>query len=194
MLLARGLSCERSRRQLFSALDVELGPGQLLQVRGRNGSGKTTLLRILMGFFTDFEGEIEWDLESPPLFLGHSPGVNPRMTVVENIRWLCLMQDTEVTDGEIDRVLVVLGLEGYQDSFCSGLSEGQRKRVNLARFFLCDNPCWIMDEPFSSIDAAGFDHLQERMQSHLQAGGGILLTSHQTLTLESEIRMLDLTP
>ena len=72
MLQASGLRCERDRRQLFSDLAVQLSPGEMLQVKGKNGSGKTTLLKILVGLFTDFEGDISWDLERPPLYLGHS--------------------------------------------------------------------------------------------------------------------------
>ena len=179
MLRASGLCCERDRRQLFSALDVSLDAGQLVQVTGRNGSGKTTLLKILSGLYTDFEGEVAWSIDRPPLYLGHSPGVNPRLTVTENLNWLCHLQDTDPAAGDLDDVLSVLGMAGYQDTLCHNLSEGQRKRVNLARFLLCENACWIMDEPFSSIDTAGLRYLEDRMQGHLERGGGIILTSHQ---------------
>ncbi|MBT4163002.1 MAG: cytochrome c biogenesis heme-transporting ATPase CcmA [Gammaproteobacteria bacterium] len=192
MLQAISLHCDRSRRQLFTALDISVAPGQLLQVRGPNGSGKTTLLKILVGLYTDYRGDIEWSLDRPPLYLGHSPGVNSRMTVVENLKWLCQLQGEHCDDQSIDLVLDALGLHGYQETNCSSLSEGQRKRVNLARFFLVNNPCWVMDEPFSSIDVLGFEHLQQRMQEHLSAGGAIILTSHQELTLDAEIRMLEL--
>lgn len=194
MLRATGLSCERDRRQLFSALAVSLDPGQVLQVTGANGSGKTTLLKMLVGLYTEFEGDIAWSLERPPLYLGHSPGVSPRMTVSENLVWLCSLQNTRVSDTEIDPVLSALGLAGYQDNFCQNLSEGQRKRVNLARFMLCENPCWVMDEPFSSIDTAGLSYLESEMQRHLAQGGGIILTSHQSLAINSDLRQLALTP
>ena len=72
------------------------------------------------------------------------------------------------------------------------LSEGQRKRVGLARFFLCHNPCWIMDEPFSAIDPVGLASLQQVMEAHLHEGGAIILTSHQQLPLDGPAKYLDL--
>jgi len=194
MLRASGLSCARDRRHLFTALDVSLDAGQLVQVTGRNGSGKTTLLKILTGLYTEFEGEVTWSIERPPLYLGHSPGVNPRLTVTENLGWLCHLQDTDAALADIDEVLDVLGMAGYQDTYCHNLSEGQRKRVNLARFLLCENPCWIMDEPFSSIDSTGLRYLEEKMQAHLEQGGGIILTSHQRPMFAVDIDQVALTP
>ena len=191
MLQAEGLSCERSRRRLFSGLQVSLAAGELLHVRGANGSGKTTLLRILMGLYTDYEGDIDWQLEKPPLYMGHSPAINARLTVEENVRWLCSLQDVDVADAALDESLSAIGLGGYQDTNCSQLSEGQKKRVNLVRFFLCENPCWIMDEPFSALDVAGFDYLQQAIQRHLDGSGAIVLTSHQETTIASA-RFLEL--
>lgn len=194
MLHATGLGCERDRRQLFSALDFSLAPSQVLQVTGPNGSGKTTLLKILMGLYTEFEGEVDWALEQSPLYLGHRPSVSPRLTVIENLDWLCGLYDRQVDENDMDEVLAALGLDGYQDTFCNSLSEGQRKRVNLARFILCPNKCWIMDEPFSSIDTLGLGYLQDRMQDHVAGGGSIILTSHQALTLDTQIHRLELNP
>ena len=194
MLQATGLSCRRSRRPLFSDLTVSLSEGEVLHVRGANGSGKSTLLRILMGLFTDYEGSVDWELERAPLYLGHKSAIKLRLTVQENIRWLCELQDIEVASSDIDRVLALLGLAGYQETPCARLSEGQRKRVGLARFFLCHNPCWIMDEPFSAIDPVGLASLQQVMEAHLHEGGAIILTSHQQLPLDGPAKYLDLSP
>ena len=194
MLQATGLSCRRSRRPLFSELTVSLSEGEVLHVRGANGSGKSTLLRILMGLFTDYEGSVDWELERAPLYLGHKSAIKLRLTVQENIRWLCELQDIEVASSDIDRVLALLGLAGYQETPCARLSEGQRKRVGLARFFLCHNPCWIMDEPFSAIDPVGLASLQQVMEAHLHEGGAIILTSHQQLPLDGPAKYLDLSP
>ena len=179
---------------MFSALDVSLVPGQVLQVTGQNGSGKTTLLKILVGLYTDFEGEVSWSLDQAPLYLGHSPSVSARLTVVENLHWLCALQDQAVDEARMDSVLASVGLAGYQDTYCKNLSEGQRKRVNLARYLLCSNPCWIKDEPFSSIDTAGLAYLQARMAGHLDDGGAIILTSHQKPDLDRELTILELMP
>lgn len=192
MLQVRGLSCERGDRQLFAGLSFSLSSGEILQFTGSNGSGKTTLLKMLMGLFTDYSGEIDWSLDKPPLYLGHRPGLSDRLTVLENLRWLCALQGIEPAPADLDNALELIGLAGYQDTACGSLSEGQRKRVNLSRFLLCDNPCWIMDEPFSAIDRSGLTFLETRMQAQLAAGGAILLTSHQALELDAKITRVEL--
>ena len=77
--MTEALSCERGGRTLFDALDLDLSAGQVLQIQGGNGSGKTTLLKILMGLYQDYSGNIDWNLEQAPLYLGHRPGVSDRL-------------------------------------------------------------------------------------------------------------------
>jgi len=192
MLQATGLGCQRSRRCLFSDLSISLDYGELLHIRGINGSGKSTLLRILMGLYTDFEGEVEWRLERAPLYIGHKTAVNLRLTVKENIQWLCRLQDFDAGPSDIEEVLAQIGLAGYKDMPCGRLSEGQRKRVGLARFFLCQNVCWIMDEPFSAIDTSGVSFLYTAMEAHVGAGGSVILTSHQDVLLDVPVKHLEL--
>jgi heme exporter protein A len=192
MLQVRGLSCERGRRQLFSALDFSLGAGQLLQIVGNNGSGKTTLLKILIGLYTDFDGEVDWSIDQPPLYFSHRPGLKNELTVLENLRWLCVLQGLDPTQTQIDHTLEIMGLAGYQDTLCANLSEGQRKRVGLARFWLSENACWVMDEPFSSIDVTGLARLQTCLQEQADRGGSVIFTSHQPVSATAHIEVLDL--
>ena len=134
MLQASQLSCEREYRLLFDQLSFELMPGEVLRGLGPNGSGKTTLLRILCGLFSDFEGQVSWDDSESMLYLGHAPGVKNNLTVLENLRWLVTLgQDTAVAEQDLYAALAEVGLTGFEDVFCSSLSAGQRKRVNLAR-------------------------------------------------------------
>jgi heme exporter protein A len=84
-----------------------------------------------------------------------------------------------------------VGLQGYANVPCSNLSEGQRKRVGLARLYAFRNTVWILDEPFSAIDQAGLTSLEAKIQQHANQGGLVLLTSHQPLRLNG-VRQLSL--
>ena len=186
------LSCERGQRLLFSNLSFQLRAGELLQIRGVNGAGKTTLLRILCGLYSEFEGEVDWSVESYPLYLGHKPGVKDLLTTSENIIWLCGLHKVSVGRDKINEVLSMVGLRGYEDVACGNLSEGQRKRVNLARFYLLDNPVWLLDEPLSAIDMEGVVRFEAMMGEHVKSGGAIVFTSHQSIDVGAEVKFLDL--
>jgi len=192
MLQTSKLSCERERRLLFENLTFSVAPGEILRIEGSNGTGKTTLLRILCGLYQEYSGEVAWDLDDYPLFIGHRPGVKDLLTAAENLRWLANLYGAEVTDAAVADALLRVGLEGFENAPCGALSEGQRKRVNLSRLYLLSSPAWILDEPFSSIDVDGVEGLQRLMSEHLVGGGMILLTSHQSMNLDREVRSIRL--
>jgi heme exporter protein A len=192
MLQVQDLYCERQRRILFERLSFSVRPGELLQIKGSNGSGKTTLLKILTGLYEDYTGEVDWDLTSWPLFVSHKPGVKDQLTALENLEWLAGLHQGAVDRLEVDRALLAVGLAGYQDVLCGTMSEGQRKRVNLARLFFVNSPAWILDEPLSAIYVEGVRLLQERIGSHLDDGGLVIVTSHQPLDVAHDVRYLDL--
>ncbi|MFT4720493.1 MAG: heme exporter protein A [Candidatus Azotimanducaceae bacterium] len=192
MLTVSQLTCERDHRYLFEDLSFVVGAGELLQIEGGNGAGKTTLLRILGGLYTDFSGSVNWDLTSQPLYLGHKPGVKDLLSARENLTWLAGLQQAGIDVATVDQALAEVGLRGYEEVLCGAMSEGQRKRVNLARLYLLQAQAWILDEPFSAIDRQGVERLEARMQAHIDTGGVLIVISHQTLSGVTPMRSLRL--
>ena len=192
MLQVQNAGCERDGRPLFEGLSFSLAPGDLLQVVGGNGSGKSTLLRVLLGLYTDYQGDIEWSVDEAPLYLGHRLGIKQSLTVIENLRWFGVLRDAQVDEVRIDEAVYKLGLAGFEDSLCAHLSEGQRKRVALGQFLIMDNPCWVMDEPFSAIDAEGLSFLMAILQDHLNVNGGIIISTHQPISIDRPVNTLAL--
>ena len=192
MLQVENAGCERDGRQLFEDLSFSLATGELLQIVGGNGSGKSTLLRVLLGLYTDCQGDINWSVDEAPLYLGHRLGIKQSLTVIENLRWFGVLREVPVSQDRIDEAVYKLGLTGFEDSLCAHLSEGQRKRVALGQFLIMDNPCWVMDEPFSAIDADGLSFLMAILQEHLDVNGGIIISTHQPITIDRPINTLAL--
>lgn len=192
LLEARSLACERDGRRLFADLSFSIPPGGTLQVTGGNGSGKTTLLRILAGLFTDFDGEVERRADEAPLYLGHRPGVKSDLTVAENLTWLTGLRGARAEGRALADALDALGLAGWEDCRCGRLSEGQRRKVALAPLFLCADPLWILDEPFSALDAGGIELLREGMRAKAAAGGGVVFSSHRDAGPADGLRTLAL--
>lgn len=183
MLDARNLCCERNDRPLFSGLSLAVRPGDLVQVTGGNGAGKTTLLHLLAGLTSPESGEVRWQgaplsevretFHSQLLWLGHQPGIKARLSARENLGFY--------HPACPDEALRLLGLQGEEDRPVYQLSAGQQRRVALARLWLSRAPLWILDEPFTAIDAAGVALLTRRLEQHAREGGAAILTSHQPL-------------
>ena len=185
MLQAKQLTCERDHRVLFHELSFTLDRGTAMQVGGMNGAGKTTLLRILAGLYEDFDGEVEWDLEHYPLFSGHRPGVNDLMTARENLLWAASLYSQDVSSSDIDEALSQVSLGSHEDVLCVAMSEGQRRRVGLARLYLLYNPVWILDEPLTAIDRDGVGRITQRINEHLTDGGVLVFASHHEVAIEN---------
>ncbi len=198
LLELRNLGCERDERLLFSGLDVQLFPGDVVQIGGSNGTGKTTLLRALAGISTDYHGQIRyagqtlpeavWEFAGDSLYLGHLPGIKKALTPTENLEWYKAQSGAAVS---INDALAAVGLYGYEDTLCYQLSAGQLRRVALARLHLSRARIWILDEPFTAIDKLGVSQLEALIAQQSAKGGVVILTSHQDLSLP-QLRMVNL--
>ncbi len=176
MLHAERLTCIVDDRPLFAALTLSLAAGELLQVAGDNGAGKTSLLRILCGLARPESGVVSWQglplakvresFHRQLLWLGHKPGVNAALTADENLRFFFPASRLQ----QRESALAAVGLAGYEDLPLSQLSAGQQRRVALTRLWLTDAPLWILDEPFTALDATAMETLTRRLEQHARQG------------------------
>ncbi|WP_170132158.1 cytochrome c biogenesis heme-transporting ATPase CcmA [Arenicella xantha] len=188
-LLVERLRCVRGERELFSDLTFSVNAGMCLHVLGANGSGKSSLLRILCGLRRADEGEVYW--QDQPIvgnteflatsgFIGHTDGLKSELTAIENLRWYQHLANQKGED-ELDDCLEKLGILRCADLVTGQLSFGQRRRLAFARLLLAPQKLWILDEPFTGIDVNGRKTIESLCVAHLQAGGSIIMTHHQSL-------------
>ena len=190
LLTAQSLGLVRGGRELFCELSVEVHGGQLWHIEGPNGAGKTSLLRILCGLSRyGFEGEVLRSVT--PLYLGHQPAVKALLSPRENLQWH-VSGEGLYRDERIDIALGRVGLCGYEDVPSHTLSAGQHRRVNLARLFLSSARLWLLDEPFTAIDRQGVNETQSLLASHVDGGGAVVMTSHQSLQVKCKVHTLSL--
>ncbi len=195
------LECIRGDRLLFGGLAFALGAGEIVQVEGANGAGKTSLLRILCGLARPTAGEVRWqgtDIRAQRAgygrvvaYVGHAAGVTERLSGIENLRYAARMAGTgaEGTSAALERV----GLADCGELPVRALSAGQRRRVALARLLLLPARLWLLDEPFTALDAGGRALVERLLSEHLRGGGLAVLTSHQPLSVEgSPLRSVNL--
>lgn len=189
MIEASHLTCVRGSRRLFHALSFSLQPGELLHVQGPNGSGKTSLFRILAGLAVPHAGKVLWqgrpiadqreEYASGMLYLGHQPAVKDALGVMENLQVSCRLGGIEATLASLKQALDAVGLSACARLPARVLSQGQRRRLALARLWLGERPLWLLDEPYTALDAKATQMLEQRIMQHQSAGGMVILTSHQ---------------
>lgn len=203
MLEVSNLACSRGDHQLFSGLSFTLHQGQIMQVQGENGSGKTSLLRTLCGFLMPDEGKISWrgedvrDLDeeyyAEMLYLGHLNAIKDELSALENLRISAGLSGVELDEREAMAALRRIGLRGREMLPTKVLSQGQRRRVALARLLVSDAKLWILDEPLTALDVGAVALVQELIAEHLARQGMVIFTTHQPLQVAGmEMRSLSL--
>ena len=191
MLEASNLECVRGERRLFAGVGFRLERGEMLYLQGKNGSGKTSLLRMLCGLTPPADGEIFWrgapirklgdEFRADLCYLGHHNAIKEELTPLENLLASAKLAEESLDDDSALDALEQVGLRGREDLACRYLSQGQKRRVALARLVHERRALWILDEPYVALDPAAVELVAGLIGAHLQRGGLAVLTTHQTV-------------
>jgi heme exporter protein A len=197
VLEALSVGCVRGERRLFSGVGFTLAPGRLMRVAGANGSGKTSLLRILCGLLTPDEGEVRWnsaaigsqrdDYHRSLAYIGHLNGLKDELSPLENLEIGATLAGNPAGPDARIAALDAFGLASSADAAVRHLSQGQRRRVALARLALSAAvPLWILDEPFTALDAQAVKRLGDLIAAHVRTGGMVVLTTHMEVPIAAD--------
>jgi heme exporter protein A len=189
------LACRRGEQSLFEGLDLRVASGECLHVRGANGAGKTSLLRQVAGLSTPTAGEVRWNAtaigacrdayRSALVYVGHAAGTKGELSALENLRFAAALDGVELDEDDAAAALDRVGLGGREDLPVRDMSQGQRRRVALSRLVWRKAPLWVLDEPLTALDAPAVDLLGALLQSHVDQGGLVVMTSHQPLPVRA---------
>ena len=206
-LVAHDLKLDRGARSIIDGLSFVIEAGQALILRGANGSGKTSLLRILAGLTLPDAGVIKWNGEplkalsakwrAAALYLGHTNALKDDLSAHENLVDALEIDGVTATPVAQLASLEKVGLLDCRGVLARRLSQGQKRRVGLARLFLAltDAPhkqLWLLDEPTNALDADGVLLFTDLIRAHLERGGIACIATHLALDLALPVKEISL--
>ena len=204
-LVLNQLSRRVGQQTLLQNLNLEVAPGEILALLGPSGCGKSTTLRCIAGLDQVSSGRIELAGETitalPPAqrnvaMVFQSYALYPHLSVAKNLSLgleLRRVPRAEI-DGEVQRVLALLQLDGCRDRKPAELSGGQRQRVALARALLRKPALFLLDEPMSNLDAQLREELRGELRGILHSTGAPVVyvthDQHEAMGLADRIAVL----
>ena len=200
-LTAEKIHVWRGDRHVLRGVSFAARPGCLLHVHGPNGTGKTTLLRVLCGLLRPESGVVRWggdpietirsEYQRAMTYASHEAALKGDLTALENLRYAVGLK-RRVPDAQLRTTLERTGVGLCADLPARVLSAGQRRRVAMARVLAMRSTLWLLDEPYTNLDAKGGDLLTALLDEHVGAGGIALVVAHHALPLSGAVDRLEL--
>ena len=195
MILVKDLSIERSNKKIFENVNLSLGSGKIILLKGKNGSGKTTLLKALLNLIEPSSGSIYWkgkllkknlyNFFNHVTYIADKTSSLSKLSVKENIKIWKKIFLSNISNSQVENVLKTLKLETYLDQKVNSLSFGETKKLEFLRLIIENKKIWILDEPLSNLDNESIDVIAQTFEDHRSKEGSIIFSSHQ----ESEINV-----
>ncbi len=185
MIEAHALGKRFGEKRVLRGVDLELPRGGFAVVTGPNGSGKTTLLRICAGLAIPSEGRLDVDATRAQIgYLGHEPLVYRELTSLENLELYGRLYRVPERRERIGMLLERFGLWDVRHERVATYSRGMTQRLALCRVLLHDPTLLVLDEPYTALDAAGAQLLDEQLRE-LRGERTFLVSTHDPAHVES---------
>lgn len=181
--------------RILDGIDLSIKPGSIVRIAGKSGAGKSTLLKLLMRY---------WDVDNGQVALSEHDIKRINTTSLRNMQ-SAMSQETFLFDGTIRENLLIAKSDASDDELRDALAKaslidlvdrlphdidtplgdlgdslsgGERQRLGLARVFLHNAPCMLLDEPTSNLDSLNEAAVLKALSEN-RAGKTIVLVSHR---------------
>lgn len=192
MLNVKELEKSYGGRRVLNGLSFEVKEGEIVGLLGPNGAGKTTAFYMVMGLIKPDKGHVifkDQDVTEKPIserarmgmgYLAQEPSIFRHLTVEENI--LCILETLSLTrierESRLEKLLHELHLERLAKKKASGLSGGERRRLEITRALVTNPSFLLLDEPFANIDPIAVHDVKEMIRHLAKKNISILITDH----------------
>ena len=171
----KGITKNFDNQQVLRGIDLNIYENEFLTLLGPSGCGKTTILRIIAGFEEPSKGEVLFngiDIAKVPPYkreintVFQKYALFPFLNVHDNVAFGLNIKkvDRSIVNQKVDKMLRLVGLEGFGERDVTLLSGGQQQRVAIARALVNEPKVLLLDEPLGALDAK----LRKEMQSELK--------------------------
>jgi putative ABC transport system ATP-binding protein len=196
--------------EALRGVDLDLGRGEFVAVRGRSGSGKTTLLNLLGGLDRPTDGWVELDGQrldeldddatvalrrGTVAYIFQSFGLLPILSAAENVGVPMRLVSTDPgeREREVDRLLALVGLRGRAGHRPAELSGGEQQRVAIARALASRPRLLLADEPSGQLDSVNGRAILDLLRDTVRAEGvTAVVATHDAALLDLADRVLEL--
>ena len=171
--------------QALKGVSLTLKKGEVVGLLGPNGAGKSTLMKILTGYYTQWEGKVDFfekDLKTELRaiqkqvgYLTENNPLYPEMYVKEYLQYVADLY--RLKNPTIDQLMEQTGLLDHQKKKIQTLSKGYKQRVGLAAALLHDPKLVILDEPTTGLDPNQLVEIRKLIRS-LGKDKTVLLSTH----------------
>ena len=194
MIIVKDLSIKRLNKKIFENINLTLGSGKIILLKGKNGSGKTTLLKAILNIIDPSSGSIFW--KGKPLkenlydFYNHVTYISDRtsslnkLTVKDNINIWKKIFLSKINKAQIENILQTLKLDIHLRQKVNSLSFGETKKLEFLRLIIEDKKIWLLDEPLSNLDGLSINIIRQTFEDHRSKEGSIIFSSHQDLEID----------
>ncbi|MDE2775492.1 MAG: heme ABC exporter ATP-binding protein CcmA [Chloroflexota bacterium] len=191
IIIAEGLSKAYGGLPALRSLNFRVRRGEFVALLGANGSGKSTLLRLLSGLSKPTAGAIRiggWEMPREAMavraqigLVAHQPLLYENLTARENLEFFGKLYGIGIDERErrIAEALRTAGLSKGAGSLVRAFSRGMKQRLSIARATLHQPDVLLLDEPYSGLDQAAIERLDELLSAATEDGRTIIMSTHQ---------------
>ena len=188
MILVKDLSIERSNKKIFENINLAVGSGKIILLKGKNGSGKTTLLKAMLNLIEPSSGAIYWkgkllkknlyNFFKNVTYIADKTSSLTKLSVQENINIWKKIFLSNISNSQIETALKTLKLENYLNQRVGTLSLGETKKLEFLRLIIENKKVWFLDEPLSNLDEDSIELMKQTFEDHCAKEGSIIFSSH----------------
>lgn len=170
MIYLKNVYAGYGKTEVLHGITLNITEPGVYVLLGKNGAGKTTTLRVIAGVLKPFRGERK--VEGKIAYLTHTSALPEEMTVKEALHFF-----SKLIGGDVKKVVEEFKLYDLLNKKILDLSEGQKKRISLAKIFMRDADIYLLDEPTTNLDPIFADYLRQKIIS-LSSKKIVIYTSH----------------